>query len=90
MKAKENIKATARVELTVEVIVSAWGGDCTTSQVFNQASKEAIQILHQVFTRASGKAYGIEIDPCDPNKLGPNVRIVSKPKVTMVLVREKE
>lgn len=92
MKSRGNARVcvTAKVLVTLEVDVGHWGGDCDTQQVFDQASEGAVNILRQVFTRASGEAIGIRIDPCYPDRLGRNVRLVGNPKVTAVLVRKKE
>jgi hypothetical protein len=43
--------ATARVQVTVEVDAgSAWGPDCTVAQVRDQAGREALQRIKNLFT----------------------------------------
>jgi len=41
------VQAKARVQATIEVEASAWGGDCSISQLYKQAGESAInQIKH--------------------------------------------
>lgn len=41
------ILATAKVNVTIRVEASAWGGDCSVSQLYKQAGESAInQIQH--------------------------------------------
>ena len=41
MSEKNNIVASARVRITVEVPTSNWGKDCSVEQIMDQAGREA-------------------------------------------------
>jgi hypothetical protein len=44
--------ARAKVTLTVEIEVgSTWGDDCSLSQVYDQAARETIQAVKNIFQR---------------------------------------
>jgi hypothetical protein len=51
-----DIKTTARVAVTVEVMSSAWGKACTLQQVFDQAAAEA---LREVQNTAASKGWRV-------------------------------
>ena len=63
--------ATARVQVTVEIVAGTWGNDCSLEQVYKQAGEDACNKL----TRA--------LNPKDSAPIG---RIVGTPKVLAVLV----
>ena len=43
-----NVKATAKVKVTLEVSGGSWGRECSLDQVFEQASKEALITVNRV------------------------------------------
>lgn len=49
---EKKIRATARVQVTVEVDASAWGDDCTIGQLYKQAAEDAKAKLYNTLTQA--------------------------------------
>jgi hypothetical protein len=52
------IKAIARVQVTVEVEVSAWGGDCQIGQLFEQAKREGLDKVRSLASKNSMTVVG--------------------------------
>ena len=46
------IKAVARVQITVEVDASVWGEDCSIGQLYKQAAESGIATLYGVLNKA--------------------------------------
>lgn len=68
---KSRVTAYARATITVEITgLGSWGPECTTDQVFRQASEAAIG----------------RIENCRELH---NVRLIGKPKITMVCAEEE-
>lgn len=42
------IRATARVQVTVEVDADAWGEDCSIGQLYKQAAESGVTKLHNM------------------------------------------
>lgn len=87
---KIDVAATAKVQVTLEVEVGHWGGECDTQQVFDQSAREAVQTLYHVFEQAARGTASAGTTDRSLGKLARNVRLVGKPKVTMILVRERD
>jgi hypothetical protein len=65
------VTAAARVTLTVEVTVGlTWGGECSVSQVHNEAAEEALGIVKTLIN-------------CDPSSA--KIQVVGEPSVRVVL-----
>lgn len=68
----KKVKATARVQLTVEVSLSQpWGGECNIDQLYDQAARQATEYLARQLRRVEGD--------------GNAMRIVGEPRVTGVI-----
>lgn len=52
------ITAKAKVQITVEVEASAWGGDCPISQLYKQAGDSGIEQLRSLLRGSSVKIIG--------------------------------
>lgn len=48
-KRDEKLRAKAVVRLTVEIESGAWGSDCSMTQVYDQAAREAVERVRQHF-----------------------------------------
>lgn len=64
------ITAKARVQVTVEVEESAWGGDCPISQLYKQASEGAVAKVRKIITDANAHS---------------SARVIGEPKVTGII-----
>lgn len=53
-KPKNDITATARVRITIEVPTSNWGKDCTVEQIMNQAEREASNAVQNYISSKQG------------------------------------
>ena len=68
----KQIRASARVQVTVEVDTNAWGGECTIGQLYDQAADSGRKTIEKmIYDRKDGI-----------------VRIVGEPKVIGVITHE--
>jgi hypothetical protein len=77
---EKRVKATSRVQLTVEIDTGgSWGPDCTVDQIQKQAAEEARSALMR----------GLVIDCMKTGSdTKTSARIVSDPKIIAILVEE--
>jgi len=81
------LSARARVQVTVELLLSdTWGDDCTTAQVMKQARDGVEQMLMRGLAIVTPGLRGAMTLPDGSSKTP--ATIVGEPKVTMVLVEE--
>lgn len=73
---EKKVKATARVQVTVEVEDSAWGGDCSIGQLYKQAGEGSINKVRNLM--ASGQFSRGDVP----------FRIIGEPKVIGVITEE--
>lgn len=64
------IRATARIQIVVEVEAAAWGADCTIGQLHKQAAESARATLTSALK---------------PGAEGHTVRVIGEPKVIGIL-----
>lgn len=62
------IRAKARVQVTVEVEESAWGGDCSIGQLYKQASEGAVAKVRKIITDANAQSHALVIG--EPKVIG--------------------
>lgn len=72
----KKIKATAKVQVTIQVNSSAWGEDCPIGQLYRQAAEDAINQVVNLRHYRSGEC-------------GQPVIIVGEPKV-IGIITERE
>ena len=65
------IQGAARVQVTLEVALGQWGGECSIGQLHDQAGKEAVEKL----------TYAIQ----SIGQQGQQVKIIGQPKVIGVI-----
>lgn len=58
---EQNVIATARVRLVVDVECGSWGNDCTLQQVEEQAGREARTRLANQLGKGQSKPIGVII-----------------------------
>jgi len=49
---EKRIKASARVQVTIEVHEAAWGGDCSIEQLYKQAAEGGVSKLRNILLKA--------------------------------------
>lgn len=54
-----NTRTSALVQVTVEVPVGSWGTGCELSQVYKQASEEAVGKLRRLFEKERIRIVGV-------------------------------
>ena len=46
------VRATARIQVTVELTAGVWGQDCPMDQVYRQAKEDALSKIHKEIPNA--------------------------------------
>jgi len=54
----EIVKATAKVQVIIEVDTSSWGKDCTVNQILRQASEEAVNKVRRMIETNNARIVG--------------------------------
>jgi hypothetical protein len=49
---KTQVRAIARVQVTVEVEASAWGDDCSIGQLYKQAAESGLETVRNTLNKA--------------------------------------
>lgn len=50
---KQEVRATAKVRVTLEVRTGTWGKDCSVTQLFKQAGDDALTAVRNLVTNDS-------------------------------------
>lgn len=56
MNEKIQVQAKARVQITVEIEVSAWGSDCSIGQLYKQAADDGVNKLRELISESQHRA----------------------------------
>lgn len=70
----KQVKAIARVQVTLELYAGSWGDDCTVAQMHKQAADSALEQVHRLQTSRPGSVH---------------FKIHGEPKVVGVLTEEE-
>lgn len=50
----KKVQAVAKVQVTIEVVESVWGHDCSIGQLYRQAATGGVAKVQQLFKEQSG------------------------------------